>query len=55
MAEPEEPRLLSLPHFSSIRLVSSVDSLSGGAADDQQAAYMTALGYTFLIKALWAE
>jgi prolyl oligopeptidase len=26
-----------------------------GAADNQQAAYMAALGYTFLIKELWAE
>jgi prolyl oligopeptidase len=34
----------------------NIEGGHSGAADDQRAApYMTALGYTFLIKALWAE
>jgi len=28
---------------------------ASGAADNRQAAYMAALGYTFLIKELWAK
>jgi hypothetical protein len=29
--------------------------MSSGTADDQEAAYLTPLGYTFLIKELWAK
>jgi prolyl oligopeptidase len=33
----------------------NIEGGHGGAADNQQAAHMAALGYTFLIKELWAE
>jgi prolyl oligopeptidase len=33
----------------------NIEGGHSGAADNQQAAYMAALGYTFLIKELWAE
>ena len=33
----------------------NIEGGHGGAADNRQAATMTALGYTFLIKELWAE
>ena len=33
----------------------NIDGGHGGAADNRQAATMAALGYTFLIKELWAE
>jgi prolyl oligopeptidase len=33
----------------------NIEGGHGGAADNRQAAYMAALGYTFLIKELWAE
>jgi prolyl oligopeptidase len=32
----------------------NIEGGHGGAADNQQAAYMSSLGYTFLIKELWA-
>jgi prolyl oligopeptidase len=33
----------------------NIEGGHSGAADNRQAAYMAALGYTFLIKELWAE
>jgi prolyl oligopeptidase len=33
----------------------NIEGGHGGAADNQQAAYMAALGYTFLVKELWIE
>jgi len=33
----------------------NIEGGHGGAADNKQAAYMSALGYAFLIKELWAE
>jgi prolyl oligopeptidase len=33
----------------------NIEGGHSGAPNDHRAAYMTALGHTFLIKALWAE